>query len=164
MKKDQDLTDDLQGLLDDPRLSGNKSDGPWERGAVDREWWRSLSLSFPAPPIKETDFLVPVSSLEDLVNEHEEMGIPLDNFWVRQVLSPRWGTAYFFKWHGQVPALVLAVFGDGEFKHVECLAKGDRPVPMPQRSQILTSAIRAFAAVGFDVQRAERVAKKASLN
>ena len=63
-----------------------------------------------------------------------------------------------------MPALVLTVFGDHELTHVECLAKGDRPVPMPHRSQILASVIRAFAEADFEVKRAERVVRKASLN
>jgi hypothetical protein len=150
---------------DEQRLHGDiHSDETWERATADQEWWRAQSLSFPAPPIKGTGFLVPVSSFDDLLNVHQEMGIPLDNFWVRSVLSPTWGTAYFFKWHGQVPALVNAVFGDHELKHVDCLAKGDRPVPMPHRFQILASVIRAFAEADFEVKRAERVVRKASLN
>lgn len=152
---------------DEQRLHGDiHSDETWERATVDQEWWRAQSLPFPAPPIKGTDFLVPVASFEDLVNEHQEMGIPLDNFWVRSVLSPSWRTAYFFKWSGEVSALVLTVFDKthGELTHVESLAQGDRPVPMPHRSQILASVVRAFAAADFEVKRAERVVRKASLN
>jgi hypothetical protein len=151
---------------DEQRLhSDNGINEPWGRAAVDQEWWRAQSLSFPAPPIKGTDFLVPISSFEELVNEHKEMGIPLDNFWVRSVLSPTWRTAYFFKWCGQTPALVLTVFTRlRELTHVECLAQGDKPVPMAHRSELLTSVLSAFAAADFEVKRAERVARKAILN
>lgn len=152
-------------ITDERRLHGDiHSDETWERAAADQEWWRAQSIPFPAPPIKGTDFLVPLSSFDDLVNVHREMGIPLDNFWVRSVLSPTWRTAYFFKWHGQVPALVNAVFGDHELTRVECLAQGDKPVPMPHRSQILASVLRAFAAADFEVTKAEGVVKKSSLN
>lgn len=164
MKRTQDPTDNLQGLIDDPRLYGNSTKGPWELAEVDSEWWRALSLPFPAPPIKEADFLVPLSSFKDLVEAHQEMGIALQNFWMRSVLSPTWQTAYFFKWYGQISALVLTVFGGNKLDCVECLAQGDRPVPAPHRTQILVNVIRAFAAAGFDVEKAERGLRKTSLN
>jgi hypothetical protein len=152
-------------MTDEQRLHGDiHSDETWERATPDQKWWDAQFIPFPAPPIKGTDFLVPVSSFDDLLNVHQEMGIPLDNFWVRSVLSPTWGTAYFFKWNGHISALVLAVFGGNKLIHVECLAQGDTRVPIPQRSQILASVVRAFAAADFEVERAERIVRKASLN
>lgn len=152
-------------ITDEQRLHGDPgSDEPWERAMVDQEWWRAQSFPFPAPPITGTDFLVPVSSFEELLNEHQEMDIPLENYWMRSVLAPTWRTCYFFKWYGQISALVLAVFGCNELTHVECLAQGDRPVPMPHRSQILASVVDAFAAADFEVKTAERVVRKSSLN
>jgi hypothetical protein len=147
---------------DEQRLHGDiHSDETLERVTADQEWWRAQSIPFPAPPIKGTDFLVPLSSFDDLLSFHQEMGIPLEKFWAVETACE---IAYFFKWNGHISALVLAVFGGNELIHVECLAQGDRPVPMPQRSQILTSVVRAFAAADFEVESAERVVRKASLN
>jgi hypothetical protein len=131
---------------------------------VDQQWWRALSLPFPRPPVRGSGLLVPVSSLDDVVNEHREMGIPLDNFWVRAVVSPIWGTAYFFRWCGDIPTLVLTIFGAKQLNHVECLTRGDSQVPMPHRSAILANVIQTFAAAGFEVARAQKSADKALLS
>jgi hypothetical protein len=164
MKRTQSLTDNLQSLINDRRLRGTRTEGPWERAPVDQEWWRAQSLPFPALPTAGSDCLIPLSSFNHLVDEHRAMGIPLDNFWVRSVLSPAWKTACFFKWCGEIPALVLAVFGGNELTHVECLAQGDEQVPAPHRAQILENVIRAFAAAGFEVKKADRGLRKTSLN
>ena len=92
------------------------------------------------------------------------MGIPLDNFWLRAVLSPTWGTTYFFRWRGEMPALVLATFGANQLNHVECLTHGDGQVPMPHRSGILTSVIDAFAEAGFEISKAQAEVRKSSLS
>jgi hypothetical protein len=151
-------------LVDARELHGSRTDGPWERAPADVQWWRAQSLPFPRPPIKGSSLLVPVSSLDDVVDAHREMGIPLDNFWLRAVLSPTWGSAYFFRWCGEVPALVLATFGAIQLNHVECLTRGDGQVPMPHRSCILASVIDAFAEAGFEVSRTQAKVRKSSLS
>jgi hypothetical protein len=112
------LAKNIQDLVDSRELHGQRTEGPWERASVDEQFWRALALPFPPPPIKGTSFLIPISSFDDLVNAHQEMRIPLDNFWMRSVLSPTWGTAYFFKWSGEVRALVLAVSRSNDLTRV----------------------------------------------
>jgi len=114
-------------LIDDDerRLHGGRQDAAWERAPVDQEWWRAQRLPFPKPPIKGTDFLIPVSSLDEVVNAHQEFGVPLENFWMRAVLSPTWGIACFFRWRGEIwPApgsedTELGVFMGPEVRHGE---------------------------------------------
>ena len=154
----------IQDLVDSRELYGRRTEGPWERARIDEAWWRALSLPLPPPPIKGIGLLFPLSSFDDLVNTHREMSIPLDNYWMRSVLSPTWATNYFFKWFGAPQALVLAVFGFKNLTVVECLARGDKPVPLPYRAQILANVIQAFSEVGFEVKKAERKVRRASLN
>jgi hypothetical protein len=124
--------------------------------APDRLWlMRALSRPFPPPPINGTDLIVPILSAEDLLNAHKEMEIEFDNFWMLNVLS--WKATYFFKSRGEVCALVLTVLNGRNLTHVACLARRSQPVPMPYRSEILKSAIQAFAAAGYETQRAVSV-------
>src|SRR3974390_1813417 len=131
------------GLPDEQLLHGD-NDGEWERSSVDRQWWSKQSLAFPSSPIKRTNLLFPLSSMDDLINEHQQFGITLDNFWMRSVLSPSWETAYFFKWHGRgVPGIVLTVFGNRSLGCVHCLGRGAQP--LQNRAQIVATVLQAFA-------------------
>jgi hypothetical protein len=164
---DQPRADNAQAAIDELHLNGDgHSDEAWERAPFDGPWWRARSLPFPAQPIQGTEFLIPVSSFEHVVTAHQELNIPLDNFWLRSLLSPSWRTCYFFKWSGEISALVLTIFDrtHRELSHVECLAQGDKPVPMPHRSTILQAVIQAFVAAGFDVAKANRKVQKAFMN
>jgi hypothetical protein len=137
---------------DEQLLDRDNIEGQWERAPVDQQWWSVQSLPFPPPPIKAADLLIPISSAEELIKEHQDFGIPLDNFWMRSVVSPSWESAYFFKWCGPVPAIVLTIFGNHHLARVECLGRGDQP--MPNRSEIVANVIQAFAAAGFEVREA----------
>jgi hypothetical protein len=142
----------VEDQTDEQLLDGDRTEGEWERAPVDEQWWSIQALPFPAPPIKGTGLLIPISSVEDLIKEHQDFGVPLDNFWMRSVLSPSWESAYFFKWCGRPPGIVLTIFGDYRLTRVGCLGRGDQP--SPNRTEIVASVIRAFAAAEFDVREA----------
>ena len=119
--------------------------------AVDKLWLaRALSKSFPVPPIQGTDLLIPVASAEDLLREHKEMEIVLDNFWMLSVTN--WKTAYFFRWRGEISALVFVIFGRNRLTHIECVTRGGSPVPTPQRSTILSSVVQSFEDEGYGIE------------
>jgi lysophospholipase L1-like esterase len=78
-----------------------------------------------------------------------EMKIPFDHSYLSQIRSK---TAYFFKWRGEMPAIVNAVIGDRTLTHIEYLTPEARPVPMLHKSNVLASAIQCFADAGFETK------------
>jgi hypothetical protein len=119
--------------------------------AVDKLWLaRALSKPFPVPPILSTDLLIPITSAEDVWRAHEEMEVVFDKFWMLSVVS--WKAAYFFRWSGEISALVLVTFGRNRLTHIECLTRGGSPVPTPQRSTILSSVVQSFEDEGYSIE------------
>jgi hypothetical protein len=139
------ITDSVQGSLNNRSVAATPSEH-----AVDKLWlaW-ALSKPFPALPVKGTDLLTPITSAEDLLREHKEMEMVLDNFWMLSVVG--WNTAYFFRWSGEISALVLVIFGRSRLTHIECLTRGGSPVPTPQRSTILSSVVQSFEDRGYSI-------------
>jgi hypothetical protein len=93
--------------------------------------------------------LIPITSAIDLLDAHQEIGIPFDKFWMFQVLSER---PIFSKWRGEVVAMVLAVCGGRSLAHIKCLTGKARPVRMPHKSKVLASGIQAFADAGYVIK------------
>jgi hypothetical protein len=140
------ITDLVEGSLNNCSVTATPSEH-----AVDKLWLaRALSKSFPVPPIQGTDLLIPIASAEDLLREHKEMEIVFDNCWMSGVIS--WNTAYFFRWSGEIPAVVLVIFERNRLTHIECLTRGGSPVPTPQRSTILSSVVQSFEDEGYSIE------------
>ena len=139
------IADSVESSLDDSSAVAE----PKECDA-DRLWLlRALSRPLPAPPIKGTDLLIPIVSAEDLLREHQDMGIPFDNFWLLSVLK---NTAYFFRWREEICATVLAVICERSLTHFQSLTRGDCPVAEPHKSKIMANVIQNFADAGYEIE------------
>lgn len=106
----------------------------------------SVDVPFPPPPIEASDFLLPITSWEDMFIEMRITGVDFDAFWDESIEE---GVAYFFRWVGSPRATVLVVWDDEQPTHIECRTCGDRQISDDEAQPIIDDVVRLFHEAGF---------------
>jgi hypothetical protein len=109
----------------------------------------ALEHSFPPPPVRGSDLLVPLLSPEDMARDAMEMNIPYEPWDDEEV---RAHVAYFFSWRGIERATVLTVFvPNKELTNFECQAYSEASVMPSTLKAIHDTVTKLFRAAGFEI-------------
>lgn len=105
-----------------------------------------LEDTFPPPPVKASDLLVPITTWPEIFHEAKVTGIIFDEFWYDSVQD---GVAYFFRWLGEPRSTVLVVWDVESPTHIECRKNGDLPASAVVSEGIITEVTQLFRNAGF---------------
>jgi hypothetical protein len=96
--------------------------------------------------IKESEYLSPITSWEDMFIEMKTTGVDFDAFWDESIEE---GVAYFFRWVGSPRATVLVVWDDEQPTHIECRTYWDKLLSEAEAQPILMEVTRLFHEAGY---------------
>ena len=125
-----------------------------------------LHGSFPPPPVKGSDLLVPITTRVEMFIEALFTSVECGEFWVNRVDA---GVAYFFIWLGEPRATVLVIWNKKILTHVECRKAGNLPVTGKEFKIVYAEVIKLFRNAGFkievaDIDKARQLFKKAGFD
>jgi hypothetical protein len=105
-----------------------------------------LEGAFPPPPVKASEFLLPITTWSEMFRETQFTGVEFDEFWYDSVED---GRAYFFRWLGESRSTVLVVWDAERPTHIECRKSGDLLASADEAERIIAEVTLLFRNAGF---------------
>lgn len=102
--------------------------------------------TFPPPPVKASELLVPITTWSEMFRETEFTGIDFNEFWYDSVED---GMAYFFRWLGEPRSTVLVVWNYESPTHIECRKSVDLLASADEAERIIAEVTQLFRNAGF---------------
>ena len=107
---------------------------------------KKIEGAFPPPPVKASEFLLPITTWSEMFHETQVTGVEFDQFWYDSVED---GRAYFFRWLGESRSTVLAVWDDERPTYIECRRRGDLLASADEAERIIAEVTLLFRNAGF---------------
>ena len=107
---------------------------------------RTVEGRFPRPPVKASNFLVPITTWPDIFHEAKITGITFDEFWYDSVEE---GVAYFFRWLGEPRSTILVIWQDEGPTHIEGYKRKYIPLSEDELEPIVAEVTMLFRNAGL---------------
>lgn len=102
--------------------------------------------AFPPPPVKASEFLLPITTWSEMFRETQFTGVEFNEFWFDSVEDRN---AYFFRWMGEPRATVLVVWDKKKPTHIECRKSGDLLASADETERIIAEVTHLYRTAGF---------------